>query len=117
MGLFALIHVFAGLFMLRKTFNMFFGRTHIVVDERGLTLKRTPSFKKAVIDVRREELDQFYVTHSSKGYSLMLQSRGDTHIELVGKLKSYEHAKHIEDFLETQLEIRNHKVAGEHKTN
>ena len=117
MGLFALIHVFAGLFMLRKTFYMIFGRTHLIVDESGLTLKRKPSLKDNSIHVRPEALDQFYVTQSKKGFNLLLQTNEVTHITLLSGVKTYEHAHFVEKFLEKQLEIQNRKVEGEHRTN
>jgi len=112
-GIFSCLYVGLILVSVYDLFSRYINKKCIILDEHGLTLKYQFSRKTHVLKRARSSIKQFYIVRSEEGYSLMLQTQANKKFDFLSKIKSYEHARYIEHFLEKQLKIVHTKVVGE----
>jgi len=124
MGLFGLLHLAVGLFLIYFIFAGFFNSTHVNATKNRLKVKHGPIWWLGNKEVIVSNIDQLFckekVTKGKNGesytYDLYMVDVADEHIKLLSNLETPEYALYLEQELEHFLGIENRRVAGEYRS-
>ncbi|MGB1242133.1 MAG: hypothetical protein ACPG49_06410 [Chitinophagales bacterium] len=122
MGLFGLIHLGVGLFLIYFIIAGFFNSTHINATKNRLKIKHKPIWwignKEVIISHIAQLFCKEEVTKGKNGksytYHLYMVDVADEHIKLLSNLETPEYALYLEQELEHFLGIENRRVSGEY---